>query len=193
MTGLTATTDQLPMLWVWMFLTGLGIGPAFSVLTIVVQSVVPFEQLGVATGNLTFFRQIGGSVGLAIVGTLFANGFTAKLVPQLADGRRARRRRDGPRPSGATARASPRSAAASGTRSPRPAGQLQVFADQIVKGIYEAFSLAIASTFWLGVIMGVIALVAVVVALPEVTLRGMGVTAPAQPATTVPTVAAITE
>ncbi len=79
MTNLTATTD-LPMLWVWMFITGLGIGPSFSVLTIVIQSVVPFERLGVATSNLTFFRQIGGSVGLAIVGTLFATGFGTAWV-----------------------------------------------------------------------------------------------------------------
>ncbi|MEZ4597322.1 MAG: MDR family MFS transporter [Chloroflexota bacterium] len=64
LTGLTASTE-LPELWVWMFITGLGIGPAFSVLTIVIQSVVPFERLGVATSNLTFFRQVGGSVGLA--------------------------------------------------------------------------------------------------------------------------------
>ena len=82
LTNLRAETD-LPMLWVWMFVTGLGIGPTLSVFTIVIQSVVPFEKLGVATGSLTFFRQIGGSVGLAIVGTIFAQSFGDKLVPQL--------------------------------------------------------------------------------------------------------------
>ena len=66
-----------------MFLTGLGIGPTFSVLTIVIQSVVPFDELGVATGNLTFFRQIGGSVGLAIVGTVFGQSLRDKLPGQL--------------------------------------------------------------------------------------------------------------
>ena len=71
------------MLWVWMFLTGLGVGPTFSVLTIVIQSVVPFEQLGVATGNLTFFRQIGGSIGLAIVGTIFGTTFQEDLPAQM--------------------------------------------------------------------------------------------------------------
>ena len=48
-----------------MFVTGVGIGPTLSVFTIVVQNAVPFSKLGVATSNLTFFRQIGGSVGLA--------------------------------------------------------------------------------------------------------------------------------
>ena len=51
---------QLPVLWVWMFITGLGIGPTLAVFTIVVQNAVPFSKLGVATSNLTFFRQIGG-------------------------------------------------------------------------------------------------------------------------------------
>ena len=104
------------MLWFWMFLTGLGIGPAFSVLTIVVQSVVPFEHLGVATGNLTFFRQIGGSVGLAIVGTLFANGFKDHLVPAAASRPACRpETADGPGGARAASAGSPRSARASDT------------------------------------------------------------------------------
>ena len=32
-----------------------------------IQASVPFSRLGVATGNLTFFRQVGASVGLALV------------------------------------------------------------------------------------------------------------------------------
>ena len=70
MTQLHANTE-LPTIWLWMFVAGLGIGPTLSVFTIVVQNAVPFRQLGVATSNLTFFRQIGGSVGLAITGTIF--------------------------------------------------------------------------------------------------------------------------
>ncbi len=75
---------QLPILWVWMFITGLGIGPTLSVFTIVVQNAVPMRALGVATSNLTFFRQIGGSVGLALMGTIFANRLTEELPKQLA-------------------------------------------------------------------------------------------------------------
>ncbi len=74
---------ELPVLWVWMFITGLGIGPTLSVFTIVVQNAVPMRELGVATSNLTFFRQIGGSVGLALMGTVFANRLTEELPKQL--------------------------------------------------------------------------------------------------------------
>ncbi|HEX2626175.1 MAG TPA: MDR family MFS transporter [Candidatus Limnocylindrales bacterium] len=82
MSGIQATTD-LPVLWLWMFITGVGIGPTLSVFTIVVQNAVPFSKLGVATSNLTFFRQIGGSIGLALLGTAFGQRLTTELPTQL--------------------------------------------------------------------------------------------------------------
>ena len=65
----------MPIVWLWMFIAGLGVGPTFAVFTLVVQNAVPFNMLGVATSNLTFFRQIGGTVALAIVGTVFGTAF----------------------------------------------------------------------------------------------------------------------
>jgi EmrB/QacA subfamily drug resistance transporter len=85
MTHLHADTP-LPILWGWMFITGLGIGPTLSVFTIVVQNAVPFRDLGVATSNLTFFRQIGGSIGLAITGTIFATTIADQIPVQMAKG-----------------------------------------------------------------------------------------------------------
>jgi EmrB/QacA subfamily drug resistance transporter len=82
MTQITADTDFL-VFFAWMFVTGVGIGPTLAVFTIVVQNAVPFHKLGVATSNLTFFRQIGGSVGLAIAGTTFATALNEKLPGQL--------------------------------------------------------------------------------------------------------------
>ena len=61
MTQLTKDTP-VPVVWLWMFIAGLGVGPTFSVPTIVIQNAVPFKELGVATSNLTFFRQIGGTI-----------------------------------------------------------------------------------------------------------------------------------
>jgi MFS family permease len=172
MTNLTSTTD-LPMLWVWMFITGLGIGPSFWVLTRVVQSVVPFERLGVATSNLTFFRQIGGSVGLAVVGTLFASGFADRLGPELVKAGVPPQAAEGLAASGGSDQFTQiGTSVRAGLEANLPA-QLQPFLEQILAGIYQAFSLAVANTFWMGVIMSAIALVAVIVALPEVPLRGM--------------------
>ena len=83
MTQLTKDTP-VPVVWLWMLIAGLGVGPTFSVPTIVIQNAVPFRELGVATSNLTFFRQIGGTVSLAFVGTIFATSFTDNLAPQLS-------------------------------------------------------------------------------------------------------------
>jgi EmrB/QacA subfamily drug resistance transporter len=83
LTNIKADTDP----WVlrgWMFLAGLGVGPTLSVFTIVVQNAVPFEYLGAATSNLTFFRQVGGSVGLAIVGSYFGGQLTNTIPTELA-------------------------------------------------------------------------------------------------------------
>jgi EmrB/QacA subfamily drug resistance transporter len=82
MRQLTATTEYTTM-FLWMFVTGLGIGPTLSVFTIIVQNAVPFSMLGVATSNLTFFRQIGGTVGLAIAGTVFGNSLLNRLPTEI--------------------------------------------------------------------------------------------------------------
>jgi EmrB/QacA subfamily drug resistance transporter len=82
MTQIRADTP-LPVLWAWMFVAGLGIGPTLSVFTIIIQNAVPIRALGVATSNLTFFRQIGGSIGLALLGTVFGNRLTEELPKQL--------------------------------------------------------------------------------------------------------------
>jgi EmrB/QacA subfamily drug resistance transporter len=82
MRQLTATTEY-PQMFLWMFVTGVGIGPTLSVFTIIVQNAVPFSMLGVATSNLTFFRQIGGTVGLAIAGTVFGNSLLNRLPTEI--------------------------------------------------------------------------------------------------------------
>jgi EmrB/QacA subfamily drug resistance transporter len=74
---------QLPVLFAWMLVTGIGLGPTMAVFTIVIQNAVPLSRLGVATSNLTFFRQIGGSVGLAIAGTVFGTTLVDRLPGQL--------------------------------------------------------------------------------------------------------------
>ena len=82
MSGLRADTP-LPVVWVWTFVTGVGIGPTMPVLTLIVQNAVPLSQLGVATSNITFFRQIGGSVGLAVLGTVFGTALRDQLPGQI--------------------------------------------------------------------------------------------------------------
>jgi EmrB/QacA subfamily drug resistance transporter len=76
-------TTALPLLWVWMLVSGLGAGPLIAAFTIVVQNSVPIAALGAATSNLTFFRQMGGAVGLALAGTTFSALLASDLQPSL--------------------------------------------------------------------------------------------------------------
>jgi len=64
---------------VWMAVLGAGIGMVMPVLVLAVQNSVRPADLGTATSANNYFRQIGGSVGAAIFGTLFANRLTDAL------------------------------------------------------------------------------------------------------------------
>jgi hypothetical protein len=171
MTRLQTNTLDV-VLWSWMLLLGLGIGPSMSGFTVVVQNSAPIRQLGAATSTLTFLRQIGGSVGLAISGTIFSQSFTQKLPEQLvAHGvphQLVARFQGGS--SGGGKLTGVNLAAQLRQTLPPP---LRPLVPKIVAGIHDAFSLAIGQVFWLTVGAGVLAFVAVLL-IPEVPLRGLG-------------------
>jgi DNA-binding MarR family transcriptional regulator len=56
-----------------MLLLGMGLGLVMQVLVIAVQNDVEYRDLGVATSGALLFRLIGGSVGTAALGALFAS------------------------------------------------------------------------------------------------------------------------
>ncbi|MBN8912738.1 MAG: MFS transporter, partial [Rhizobiales bacterium] len=57
---------------VYLLVLGLGLGMVMQILVMAVQNAVPYERLGVATSGTTLFRSIGGSVGAALFGGIFA-------------------------------------------------------------------------------------------------------------------------
>ncbi|MBD0418694.1 MFS transporter [Streptomyces sp. TRM S81-3] len=68
---------------IWMAVLGAGIGMVMPVLILAVQNSVRPSDLGTATSANNYFRQIGGSVGAAIFGTLFAGRLTDALAERL--------------------------------------------------------------------------------------------------------------
>ena len=72
-----------PLVWLWMAIAGLGIGPCFAAFTLVVQNAVPVHELGAGTSAVTLFQQVGGTVGLAITGTIFGTTFLEEVPRQL--------------------------------------------------------------------------------------------------------------
>jgi EmrB/QacA subfamily drug resistance transporter len=63
-----------------MLVLGVGIGLTMQVLVIVVQATSDYQDLGVATSGVTFFRTMGSAFGAAIFGTLYANALKPKLA-----------------------------------------------------------------------------------------------------------------
>jgi EmrB/QacA subfamily drug resistance transporter len=68
----------------YLFILGAGIGLCMQVLILIVQNTASFEDLGVATSGVTFFRTIGSSFGAAIFGSLFTNFLRGRIGPAIA-------------------------------------------------------------------------------------------------------------
>lgn len=68
----------------YFFVFGAGLGLVMQVLVLVAQNSVSYQDLGVATSGVTFFRSIGSAFGVAIFGTIFANRLTGQLTDALA-------------------------------------------------------------------------------------------------------------
>ncbi|HEY8292763.1 MAG TPA: MDR family MFS transporter, partial [Thermomicrobiales bacterium] len=73
-----------------MLVTGLGIGISMSLFTIVVQNAFPARQLGEVTAGLTFFRSIGGTIGVALLGSVMTNRFQSAFGANLPEELRQR-------------------------------------------------------------------------------------------------------
>jgi EmrB/QacA subfamily drug resistance transporter len=68
MLALSRVGADTSLLWVMvgMLFLGLGLGQCMQPLTIIVQNAVPPSEIGVATSSATFFRQLGGTLGVAV-------------------------------------------------------------------------------------------------------------------------------
>ena len=61
-------------------LMGFGLGVTMPLFTIAVQNAVPYRIMGVATSSVQFFRAIGATLGLAILGSVMTNRFASELT-----------------------------------------------------------------------------------------------------------------
>ncbi|MEV6168525.1 MFS transporter [Streptomyces sp. NPDC051954] len=85
LSGLDIDTPRLHYS-IWMAVLGAGIGMVMPVLILAVQNSVRPADLGTATSANNYFRQIGGSVGAAVFGTLFADRLTDALAERVPAG-----------------------------------------------------------------------------------------------------------
>ncbi|HLV68642.1 MAG TPA: MDR family MFS transporter, partial [Polyangiaceae bacterium] len=62
---------------------GLGLGPTVPLYTLAIQNSVPPQRTGVATASATFFRAMGSTIGVTLMGTVFAGALAARLEAEL--------------------------------------------------------------------------------------------------------------
>lgn len=68
-----------------MVLIGLGLGQLMQTLTLVSQQSVPASEVGVATSSATFFRQMGGTLGVAVFISILFNSLATTIGDAFKD------------------------------------------------------------------------------------------------------------
>lgn len=85
---------SLTLVMVYMLVLGIGLGNCMQPLTLIVQNAVSPREIGVATASATFFRQLGGTAGVAVfLSILFSRvggSISGELEQAAADGSLAR-------------------------------------------------------------------------------------------------------
>ncbi|MBV9825055.1 MAG: MFS transporter [Alphaproteobacteria bacterium] len=71
---------------IYMLVLGLGLGMVMQVLVLAVQNAVERRDLGIATAGAVLFRSIGGSVGVALFGSIFTARLAARLSGVMPSG-----------------------------------------------------------------------------------------------------------
>jgi EmrB/QacA subfamily drug resistance transporter len=86
-----STLNETTPFWelaIYALLIGAGLGLSMQTVVIALQNSVEMKDLGIATSANTFFRSVGGTVGVAIFGSLYASQLAIKIpegVAKLAD------------------------------------------------------------------------------------------------------------
>ncbi|MGZ3672923.1 MAG: MFS transporter [Ktedonobacterales bacterium] len=80
---LMTPATAIPLAIAILVLTGIGIGPFFTLPMVVVQNALPADRLGVTTASLRYLGQVGASLGIAIVGTVVTTSLSGGPVSHL--------------------------------------------------------------------------------------------------------------
>jgi EmrB/QacA subfamily drug resistance transporter len=170
---MTIDTPRLQTI-AYMVLLGAGLGIAMPLYTLVVQNAFPIERLGVVTSATTFFRSIGGTVGVAVLGTIVNNRFSteyASRLPALI--------KDNPQLAGLVNNLGPQALISPETIATiqrqlaslgMSAQQITAFVNALLAPIKPALDMATTEAFRIGAFIVALAIVATAL-IPEIPLR----------------------
>ncbi|WP_240645690.1 MFS transporter [Georgenia sp. SYP-B2076] len=75
---------SLGLIGVYLFVAGIGLGAAMQNLVLAVQNTVAIGNVGAATSSVTFFRTLGGAMGIQLLGALYTHRVTSLTASRLA-------------------------------------------------------------------------------------------------------------
>jgi EmrB/QacA subfamily drug resistance transporter len=81
--GLIDHDTSLWLVGTAMAVVGIGVGMTMQNLVLAVQNTVALRDLGAASASVTFFRSLGGTIGVSVLGAVLANRVTADLATAL--------------------------------------------------------------------------------------------------------------
>ncbi|MFJ5043418.1 MFS transporter [Streptomyces sp. NPDC088719] len=62
---------------------GVGVGMSMQNLVLVLQNTVPLSEIGAASGAITFFRSLGGTMGVSVLGAVLAHQVATRITDGL--------------------------------------------------------------------------------------------------------------
>jgi EmrB/QacA subfamily drug resistance transporter len=136
--GLLGTIDahtSVLVLSLFMLVLGVGVGMLMQNLVLVAQNDVPAHDLGAATSTLSFFRSLGGSIGVSALGAVLADRVTTLITAGL-----------GPLPGGGDSGAVP---------------NLATLPEPVAKVVREAYGTATSDLFLIAAPIALLVVVAV--------------------------------
>jgi EmrB/QacA subfamily drug resistance transporter len=91
--GFLGSSVAVPWLILFSTMAGIGIGATFPIFTVAPQSIFPPKQIGLVTSLCQFFRNLGGTIGTAIFGSLMLshmnnglkNAAAGNIAPETAE------------------------------------------------------------------------------------------------------------
>ncbi|GAA1646724.1 MDR family MFS transporter [Georgenia ruanii] len=82
--AMVGADTSVVLIGVFLFIAGLGLGASMQNLVLAVQNSVSLGNVGAATSTVTFFRSLGGAIGIQLLGAVYAQQVTSLTSTRLA-------------------------------------------------------------------------------------------------------------
>ncbi|QNA93354.1 MULTISPECIES: MDR family MFS transporter [unclassified Microbacterium] len=152
---------------IYMFVMGAGVGMTMQNLVLIVQNVAKPSEMGVASSGVTFFRSLGGTIGVSVMGAVLANSLTGLF----SDGKE--------RLGAAIAKLGEKGAEVAAQLSSGTLPEVRLLPEPVRSIVEDFYAQAISHAFLIGIPLAVISLVAILF-LPNRPLTTMTTTERAQ-------------